>query len=1041
MAVAPLLNVDAPVYSGEGVSGDTPIARPAAAPTAPAPAGKTVNVIAPDGKVYGLDEAYLPQAAQQGYQIESADHAGIRSYLEQNRGIGGAAKVALQGLLNEGTFGVAGVLAEKTGDPDEWSPAVRAALGYGTLGLSEVYRNAYGGLSGDPYKLAKFKALQNEHEAANAVGSAAGFAASMLYGGELFQGANAAGKAARAGVLAERALAKGVAAEAAYRVGAEAGAEVAKHSPGIARQIMAHAADYGAQGAVFSAPKAAAQLFTGDPDKAAETWIWGVAGGAALGAAVGGVSAAAGKMWGASAKAAEATALSDEVRVAEEAVAQAEAKHGVAAGSAEVPPEVTAARSKLKSIQDQLESTRSTLAEHYAKLPEYAEAFAQFATGKPNVPLREIAKDFAEEQAVRSLNPFKRFGDKLAEMPGGDRAAGRLLLDNGLLPHTNEAVAEYAGRIGEKVDELGSRIGGFHDALNEAGDVVSVRAIARNMRAAVLDPLRKKIGYSAQANKVEAYINDFERAYDLGRLEGETKKQWLARTKEIKVGVKELHERRIDMDRLLYGEKVAMTADKVDKEYKAIRNMYSMALDNGYQSAGKKLGWSAQEIGAIKQLNREFGAFKVIHGAVEANIGREIANRGFGSMTDMLAGIAGSAGGALLGPVGSAAGGMVASYVNNQLRKNANHWLAELADIYAKTGNIPDVARRAYAQVGGALLPGKWGAAAASVAGMADSAVAQAGAALDAAAARVTDPITAAAGKVAESNAATAGAIRDATARMESVAERILAQQKTKTGGMAALEAAFAKHGELLGRIPSMLDGMAAGKTAARDTLGVNILTRFLEAHDSKLDDHRGVMDFANRMAALASNPDKMQAKIEAAVAPLQGDAPEVAMAVGTKLGTVANYLASQAPKSPYAVPTPFVKTPEWKPTDAQIKDYKTKVQVALNPYAAITALGDNTLTKAHIDALRAVAPKLYEEMIRRIADHAASGQAKPLPYAQRLKLSMMTGAPLDRSIQHLAGLQGIYKTAEASKVEGGGKPIGAKNPALQQSDVSRISG
>ena len=115
---------------------------------------------------------------------------------------------------------------------------------------------------------------------------------------------------------------------------------------------------------------------------------------------------------------------------------------------------------------------------------------------------------------------------------------------------------------------------------------------------------------------------------------------------------------------------------------------------------------------------------------------------------------------------------------------------------------------------------------------------------------------------------------------------------------------------------------------------------------------------------------------IEEALAPLHGEAPEVGMAIAAKLPQIAQYLTAAAPKSPYAVPVPFTPTPQWKPTDAQVKEYKTKVAVALDPYKALDALADGTLTKAHVDALQAVAPKLYQEMLKRIADYGGSGKA-----------------------------------------------------------------
>jgi hypothetical protein len=137
----------------------------------------------------------------------------------------------------------------------------------------------------------------------------------------------------------------------------------------------------------------------------------------------------------------------------------------------------------------------------------------------------------------------------------------------------------------------------------------------------------------------------------------------------------------------------------------------------------------------------------------------------------------------------------------------------------------------------------------------------------------------------------------------------------------------------------------------------------------------------------------------------VQDDAPEVATAAATKLTQAAMYLHDTAPKPP-ALKSPFEPASRWQPTDAQVREYKTRVKTALDPYHAIDALMDGSLTKAHIDTLQVLAPKLYEEMVKRVMEFGASGKAKPMPYAQRVRLSTLTGAPLDRTLSQIAGYQ-----------------------------------
>ena len=813
---------------------------PDAAPTAPAPVGKTVNVIAPDGKVYGLDESFIPQAKAQGYQVESAEHAGIRKFVEDNP-----------------TLGAAGVVARK-------------ALNQLTFGASDVLIDKY---NSDPYEQATWKALEAEHGAAAAIGNVGGFAGSLLYGGPLFKGAAKAGGVARAAFLgAEEAIGRQVAAEAAYRVGAEGAAVLAKHTPSIARQILAHAADYGVQGLAFAAPKAMAEAITGDPERAAETWLWGAVGGAALGGTFGLAKGAAGKLFSG----------------AGGAVAEAAAQE--------------------------------------AGAPSFREKVA----GK--------VRDYADDQAVSGMNIIGKPAEQIAKLPGGKAQAAEVVRKYRLAPEIGDGAEAVRDRILAKADEVGTRIGKSMDEVSRLADRKGIfgkfdlRAAASSVEESVIK----------SADEIERYGS--EKA--IGDLQAEMAK--LSNVGGGAVSLKDAWRLRTKIDKLARKH----TKNFMDPNASEFGSMLLDArgiIDEQIEQRALSIAKEAGDAGWLERFNAnqaDYRVLKILGDSAQKNIGREIKNRGH-SMTDYLGNIVGGiVGSAVGGPIGSAAGAYLGGEINNRLRRFGPAYIAKGA--YAATD----------------ALEGR---------------------------------------------------------------------------GMVALEQAFAAHDKQLSVIPTVLDRMASGGQSkpVRDTLGVNILTRFIEAHDAKLDDHKGVMGFADNLASLAANPDRMEQKINEAIAPLQSEAPEVAMAVGTKLGQVVGYLAQQAPKSPYAVPVPFTPQREWRPSEQQIKDYKTKIAVAKDPYVAIDALGDGTLTKAHVDALRALAPRLHEEMVRRITDYGASGRAPALPYAQRLKLSMMTGAPLDRSIAQLASLQATYQPSEQSG--GGSKKMNL--PAAQASDLSRITG
>jgi hypothetical protein len=204
------------------------------------PVGTKVNVIDPDGNVGSLDSSELQGALQSGFTIEPPRKTAVREYVDENKGLKGAAKVALGQFADEALMGIPELILNKTQDPLE---------------------------------VAKREALKKEHNALNNIAGVAGFGASLLYGGPIGKvatGAEAAGRAAE-NLLAKRLVAAGV----------EKGSEsIAK---GLAKKLATSATKLGVEGATFSAPVALTEAALGDPDLAAETLLMNGLAGAALG--------------------------------------------------------------------------------------------------------------------------------------------------------------------------------------------------------------------------------------------------------------------------------------------------------------------------------------------------------------------------------------------------------------------------------------------------------------------------------------------------------------------------------------------------------------------------------------------------------------------------------------------------------------------------------------------------------------------------------------------------------------------------------------
>lgn len=212
-----------------------------------------VNVIDPDGKVSNVGGDYLRYALSQGFTLENSKQAAGREYAAQHSGLSGAALTALSQFTDEALFGLPEQIFDKTGNE---------------------------------YDIARKDALKKEHEVANALGGIAGFATSMLYGGEVTGGTKAAALTERAilgtGVKgAEKAVIAGLA-ERLTEAGV--GPRIAKEmAPGLAQKVAAKAAAMGVESTALASPSAITEAALGDPEKAAEHLLVAFGTGAALG--------------------------------------------------------------------------------------------------------------------------------------------------------------------------------------------------------------------------------------------------------------------------------------------------------------------------------------------------------------------------------------------------------------------------------------------------------------------------------------------------------------------------------------------------------------------------------------------------------------------------------------------------------------------------------------------------------------------------------------------------------------------------------------
>lgn len=392
---------------------DVSMGTPAPLPGAPAPAPSSakVNVVDPDGNTFSLPENELPRALAEGYRVEKPDEKAVREYVDENKGISGDLKVGLKSLVSEGTFGILGAIDEHTG--------------------TDLER-------------AKSEALKKAHTAANWIGGATGFAASMLYGGEIFNTASKAGKVAELGILGtrigEKAAAEGITSALAHAA-PHLATEAAEHAPGIVRKMIASGAGTAVEGAILSAPRALTEEALGDHDKAAETLLWGAGGGALLGL----VGPLGGK------------------------------------------------------IKEGFKSAYSGLAAVEKEGAALVKAEGKSAIGK-------MADDQAF-RAIASNNASLKIVEKDARAIGGATGVGETLNKLGLVKNFREAPAEYAERLAAGKGEWGEKIGDLRkslDVLHPEG--MEIAPVFARIEKDVTGPLSQRIGMEPVEKKLGTWV-------------------------------------------------------------------------------------------------------------------------------------------------------------------------------------------------------------------------------------------------------------------------------------------------------------------------------------------------------------------------------------------------------------------------------------------------------------------------------------------------------------------------------------------------------
>ena len=162
--------------------------------------------------------------------------------------------------------------------------------------------------------------------------------------------------------------------------------------------------------------------------------------------------------------------------------------------------------------------------------------------------------------------------------------------------------------------------------------------------------------------------------------------------------------------------------------------------------------------------------------------------------------------------------------------------------------------------------------------------------------------------------------------------------------------------------------------------------------------------DHAEAVSRVASQPEAHAQTLEDAAAPLAPHAPKTAAAFQAAGLRAVQYLLSIAPhvQQPPTL-TPHLDQPRVSKADEA--KYLLAAHAVHDPMSVLSDMSKGQATRAQVDAIKAVYPKLYDQIAQQLQERLAE-RSKPVPYEQRKQLALLFGAAAGAEFDPAFGAQ-----------------------------------
>lgn len=203
------------------------------------------------------------------------------------------------------------------------------------------------------------------------------------------------------------------------------------------------------------------------------------------------------------------------------------------------------------------------------------------------------------------------------------------------------------------------------------------------------------------------------------------------------------------------------------------------------------------------------------------------------------------------------------------------------------------------------------------------------------------------------------------------------------------------------------------------------------------------------RIRQLAADPSMLAQELEPALLDVREHAPALADEIASQLGNAASYLAAHAPRryQPPMGPPSKIGNP------VEEARWQRRVETVLDPAGVVEKLADGSITREHVEALRACFPAIYEQIRDAALEElaAAADEQRAAPFDLRIRVGQLFEVVTDPShepgvmlaLQASYGRTGAREDARASAASTPGrtstKALSRRHDQISSTDKTEV--